>query len=78
MAEAPKETSRMSAKIAGFLVAVVFFFTGTLLASFFGVIVLINEMDIPHDMAPNIFMIGLVPPAILTILLYTKVFGRFI
>lgn len=78
MAEAPRETQRTSAKIAGFLVAIVFFFTATLLASFFGVIVLINETDIPGDMAPNVFMIGLIPPAVLTILLYTKVFGRFV
>jgi hypothetical protein len=56
----------------------VFFFTATLLASFFGVIAMINEMDIPGDVAPNVFMIGLIPPSVLTILLYTKVLSRFI
>ena len=65
-------------RIAGFLVGMVFFFTATLLASFFGVIVMINEMDIPGDIAPNVFMIGLIPPSVLTILLYTKALGRFI
>jgi hypothetical protein len=46
--------------------------------SFFGIIVLINDVDIPGDIAPNVFMIGLIPPSILSILLYTKLFGRFI
>lgn len=61
-----------------FLVIIVFFFVGVLLASFFAVIVMINEFDIPGDIAPNVFMIGLVPPSILSILLYTKVLGRFL
>jgi hypothetical protein len=62
----------------GFLVATVFFFATTLFGSFFIIIVLINEMDVPADMAPNIFMLGLVPPSVLTFLLFTKVFGRFL
>ena len=72
------ESSRTTVRIVGFLVAIVFFFVVTLLVSFFGIIALINEMDIPGDVAPNVFMIGLIPPSILSILLYTKLFGRFI
>ena len=72
------ESSRTTVRIVGFLVAIVFFFVVTLLVSFFGIIALINEMDIPGDVAPNVFMIGLIPPSILSILLYTKLFGRYI
>ncbi len=72
------QSSKDTLKTVGFLLIVLFFFVATLLASFFGIIVLINEMDIPGDVAPNVFMIGLIPPSILTFLLYTKVLGRFI
>ncbi|MGI0038068.1 MAG: hypothetical protein ACRD99_06895 [Nitrososphaera sp.] len=78
MAEVAKESSRTTMRTVGFLIAIVFFFIFTLLASFFGIIVLINEMDIPGDSAPNVFMVGLIPPSILSVLLYTKLFGRFI
>jgi hypothetical protein len=78
VAEVASEPRRTTARTVGFLVAIVFFFVFTLLVSFFGIIVLINEMDIPGDVAPNVFMIGLIPPSILSILLYTKLFGRFI
>lgn len=78
MAEVAKETSRTILRTVGFLLAIVFFFIFTLLVSFFGIIVLINEMDIPGDVAPNVFMVGLIPPSILSILLYTKLFGRFL
>ena len=54
------------------------FFAVTLLASFFIIIVAINQMEIPADMAPNFFMLGLVPPSIATILLFTKVLGRLL
>jgi hypothetical protein len=72
------ESPRTTVRIVGFLVAIVIFFVFILLVSFFGIIALINEMDIPGDVAPNVFMIGLIPPSILSILLYTKLFGRFI
>jgi hypothetical protein len=72
------ESTRTTLKSIGFLVATVFFFIFALLVSFFGIIALINEMDIPGDVAPNVFMLGLIPPSILSIVLYTKVFGRFI
>ncbi|MGI0029692.1 MAG: hypothetical protein ACREAQ_08280 [Nitrososphaera sp.] len=77
MTTIPKETPRANIKTVGFLIITVLFFAATLLGSFFVMIVLINELDVDPELAPNIFMIGLVPPSILTILLYFKVFGRF-
>ena len=53
------------------------FFAVTLFISFFIVIVAINNFDITGDVAPNMFMLGLVPPSVGTFLLFTKVFGRF-
>ncbi len=53
------------------------FFTVTLFISFFAVIVALNNSDIPGEEKPNMFMLGLVPPSIGTLLLFTKVFGRF-
>lgn len=78
MAEVSEESSRSIVKTIGFLVGIVFFFILTLLACFFGIIVLIYQMDIPGDVAPYVFMLGLIPPSILSILLYTKLFGRYI
>ncbi|MGH9993060.1 MAG: hypothetical protein ACREBU_08190 [Nitrososphaera sp.] len=77
MTTIPKETPRANIKTVGFLIITVLFFAATLLGSFFVMIVLINELDVDPELAPNFFMIGLVPPSILTILLYFKVFGRF-
>ena len=54
------------------------FFGVTLLISFFIVIIAINAMNIPADIAPNLLLVGLVPPSIATFLLFTRVFGRFI
>jgi hypothetical protein len=78
MLPASKESTRKNFVVVGFLIAAVLFFVATLLISFFLIIALINQADIPADSAPNIFMLGLVPPSILTFLLYTKVFGRFL
>lgn len=78
MATSSKESSKTSLLTLLFLVITVLFFAATLLGSFFVIIVIINEMDVPADIAPNIFMLGLVPPSILTFLLYTKFFGRFL
>jgi hypothetical protein len=64
-------------RLLAFLVGAALFFAATLLSSFFGVIVFINSANIPHDQAPNVFMVGLVPPSIATFLLFTKGFGRF-
>jgi hypothetical protein len=54
------------------------FFGVTLLISFFLIIVTINSIKIPAEVASNILMLGLVPPSVATFLLFTKVFGRFI
>ena len=72
-----ESTKRGNAKLLGYMIAAALFFGITLLVSFFLVIVAINATDIPGDVAPNIFMLGLVPPSIGTFLLFTKVFGRF-
>lgn len=60
------------------MVGAAVFFAVTLFISFFIVIVAINNMDIPGDVAPNMFMLGLAPPSVGTFLLFTKVFGRFL
>jgi hypothetical protein len=73
-----QEPLRDSIKLFGYMVGVALFFAVTLLASFFIIIVAINQMDIPGDMAPNFFMLWLVPPSIATILLFTKVLGRLL
>lgn len=65
-------------KLLGFMIGAALFFAVTLLISFFVVIVMINQMDIPGDVAPNLFMLGLVPPSIATVLLFIKVLGRFL
>lgn len=68
---------RDNLKLLAYMVGAALFFAVTLFISFFIVIVAINNMDISGDVAPNMFMVGLVPPSIGTFLLFTKVFGRF-
>ena len=70
-------TRRDNLKLLAYMVGAAVFFAVTLFISFFVVIVAINNMDIPGDVAPNMFMLGLVPPSVGTFLLFTKVFGRF-
>ena len=53
------------------------FFVVTLVISFFLVIIMIKQMDIPRDVGPNLFMVGLIPPSILTIIVFTKALGKF-
>jgi hypothetical protein len=65
-------------KLLGYMVGTAMFFGVTLLVSFFLVIVAINSIKIPAEVASNILMLGLVPPSVATFLLFTKVFGRFI
>jgi hypothetical protein len=65
-------------KLLGYMVGTALFFGVTLLISFFLVIVAINSIKIPAEVASNILMLGLVPPSVATFLLFTKVFGRFI
>jgi uncharacterized BrkB/YihY/UPF0761 family membrane protein len=75
---AAESTRREKVKLLGFMVGTALFFGVTLLISFFLVIVAINATKIPTDVAPNILMLGLVPPSVATFLLFTKAFGRFI
>jgi hypothetical protein len=70
-------TRRDNLKLLAYMVGAAVFFAVTLFISFFIVIVAINNFDIPGDVAPNMFMLGLVPPSVGTFLLFTKVFGRF-
>jgi hypothetical protein len=70
-------TTRDNLKLLAYMAGAAVFFAVTLFISFFIVIVAINNFDIPGDVAPNMFMLGLVPPSVGTFLLFTKVFGRF-
>ena len=65
-------------KLLGYMVGTAVFFVLTLLISFFLVIVAINSIKIPAEVASNILMLGLVPPSVATFLLFTKVFDRFL
>lgn len=64
-------------RVLGIMIGAALFFATTLLISFFGVIMMIKEMDIPGDEGPNYFMLGLIPPSVGTFLLFTKVLGKF-
>jgi hypothetical protein len=76
--DAADSSSRDKLKLLGYMVGTAMFFGVTLLISFFLVIVAINSIKIPAEVASNIVMLGLVPPSVATFLLFTKVFGRFI
>jgi hypothetical protein len=71
-------TGREKVKLLTFMIATALFFGVTMLISFFWVILVINEFKIPADIAPNVLILGLVPPSVATFLLFTKAFGRFI
>ncbi len=75
---AAQSSRREKAKLLGYMIGTAVFFGVTLLISFFLVIVAINAIKIPADVASNILMLGLVPPSVATFLLFTKVFGRFL
>lgn len=77
-AAAADPSRRDKLKLLGYMVGTALFFGVTLLISFFLVIVAINSIKIPAEVASNILMLGLVPPSVATFLLFTKVFGRFI
>ena len=76
--DADEPSRREKVKLLGFMLGTALFFGVTLLISFFLVIGAINAIKIQADIAPNILMLGLVPPSVATFLLFTKVFGRFI
>ncbi len=69
---------RGKVKLLAYMIGAAVFFGVTLLISFFLVIVAINAIKIPADVASNILMLGLVPPSVATFLLFTKVFDRFL
>ncbi len=77
-AAAEEHGRREKLKLLGYMVGTAMFFGMTLLISFFLVIMAINSIKIPTEVASNILMLGLVPPSVSTFLLFTKVFGRFI
>lgn len=72
-----KHSRREKVKLLGYMIGTAMFFGVTLLVSFFVVILAIDAINIPADIAPNILLAGLVPPSVATFLLFTKVFGRF-
>ena len=69
--------TRDSLRLLAYMLGAALFFAVTLFISFFVVIVSINQLEVPKEFAPNIFMLGLVPPSILTVILFTRVLGRF-
>ena len=77
--DAATEPSRHEkVKLLGYMIGTAVFFAVALLISFFLLIVTINAIKVPADVASNILMLGLVPPSVATFLLFTKVFGRFL
>jgi uncharacterized BrkB/YihY/UPF0761 family membrane protein len=72
-----EHSRREKVKLLGYMIGTAMFFGVTLLVSFFVVILAIDAINIPADIAPNILLAGLVPPSVATFLLFTKVFGRF-
>jgi uncharacterized BrkB/YihY/UPF0761 family membrane protein len=75
----PTERSRLEkVKLLGYMIGTALFFGVTLLISLFIVIITINTIKIPADIAPNVLLLGLIPPSLATFFLFTKVFGRFI
>jgi uncharacterized BrkB/YihY/UPF0761 family membrane protein len=73
-----ERSRREKVKLLGYMIGTAMFFGVTLLISFFMVIITINTIKIPADIAPNILLVGLIPPSLATFFLFTKVFGRFI
>ncbi|OLC25557.1 MAG: hypothetical protein AUJ08_03595 [Thaumarchaeota archaeon 13_1_40CM_3_50_5] len=71
-------TGHDNVKLLAFMIGAAVFFVVTLFLSFFIVIVAINNANVSAEDAPNMFMLGLIPPSIGTFLLFTKVFGRFL
>lgn len=71
-------SKREKVKLLSYMIGTAIFFGVTLLISFFVVIIAINAIKIPADIAQNVLLVGLIPPSITTFLLFTKVFSRFI
>ncbi|MEP0826790.1 MAG: hypothetical protein HRF40_15060 [Nitrososphaera sp.] len=77
MLQTAKNRKRDGLKLLAFMIGATLFFGVTLFISFFVVIVMLNNSDIPGAEKPNMFMLGLIPPSIGTFILFTKVLGRF-
>ena len=75
---ASEHSKREKVKLLGYMIGAAMFFGVIMLISFFIVIMAINVIKIPVDIAPNILLVGLIPPSVATFLLFTKVLGRFI
>ena len=75
---ATEHSKREKVKLLGYMIGAAMFFGVIMLISFSIVIMAINVIKIPVDIAPNILLVGLVPPSVATFLLFTKVLGRFI
>jgi hypothetical protein len=75
---ASEHSKREKVKLLGYMIGAAMFFGVIMLISFFVVIMAINAMKIPVDIAQNILLIGLVPPSVATFLLFTKLLSRFI
>ena len=75
---AAENSKREKVKLLGYMIGAAMFFGVIMLISFFVVIMAISVIKIPVDIAPNILLVGLVPPSVATFLLFTKVLGRFI
>jgi hypothetical protein len=73
-----EKTTRENLKLLCYMIGAAIFFGLTLFISFFFVIAVTNATDIPAEIAPNIFMLGLVPPSIGTFLVFTKLVGKYI
>ena len=75
---AAENSKREKVKLLGYMIGAAMFFGVIMLISFFVVIMAISVIKIPVDIAPNILLVGLVPPSVATFLLFTKLLGRFI
>ena len=75
---AAENSKREKVKLLGYMIGAAMFFGVIMLISFFVVIMAISVIKIPVEIAPNILLVGLVPPSVATFLLFTKVLGRFI
>ena len=75
---ASEHSRREKVKLLGYMIGAAMFFGVIMLISFFVVIMAVSVIKIPVDIAPNILLVGLVPPSVATFLLFTKVLGRFI
>ncbi len=75
---AAENSKREKVKLLGYMIGAAMFFGVIMLISFFVVIMAVSVIKIPVDIAPNILLVGLVPPSVATFLLFTKVLGRFI